>query len=78
MQFLPGGASLERLRALMLNYLGYEYAWDVRFRVRRERLPGTRLGGFGHLGWTSWMAPPPSGADAEDVIIDVSERMSLN
>jgi type VI secretion system protein ImpH len=74
MQYLPGSPSLERLRALMLNYLGFEYAWDVRFRVCRERIPGVRLGQFGHLGWTSWSAPRATGEDLDDVIITVPER----
>lgn len=77
MQFLPGGASLERLRALMLNYLGHEYAWDMRFKLKRESLPGVQPGQFGHLGWTTWLAPKPTGGDVDDVIIDVSERTVL-
>ena len=54
-----------------MNYLGFEYAWDLQFVVRRQRVPAVRLGQFGHLGWTSWLAPPREGADAGDVIIDV-------
>lgn len=77
MQFLPGSASLERLRALMLNYLGHEYAWDIRFVMKRESLPGMQLGKFGSLGWTGWVAPPSAGADLDDVIIDLSERAAL-
>jgi type VI secretion system protein ImpH len=72
MQFLPGSASLGRLRALMLNFLGYEYAWNIRFRVKRENLPGVQLGRFGHLGWTSWTSPSRTGAAADDVIIEGS------
>jgi len=76
MQFLPGGASLGRLRALMLNYLGFEYAWDVQFLTQRARLPGVRLGQFGHLGWTTWVDPSPLGEPVDDVIIDVSARVN--
>jgi len=72
LQYLPGTPSLGRLRAAILNYLGYEYAWDIRFIVKRERVPGMTLGQFGHLGWTSWAAPPRDGADIGDVIIDAS------
>ena len=74
MQYLPGSPSLDRLRAAVMNYLGYEYAWDVQFIVHRSRVPGTRLGQFGHLGWTSWMAPDRTGGDLDEVIIDVSEQ----
>jgi type VI secretion system protein ImpH len=73
LQYLPGGASLRRLRAAVMNYLGFEYAWDLQFVVRRQRVPAVRLGQFGHLGWTSWLAPQREGADAGDVIIDVAD-----
>jgi type VI secretion system protein ImpH len=72
LRYLPGGASLRRLRAAVMNYLGFEYAWDVQFVVRRQRVPAAKLGQFGHLGWTSWLAPPHDGADAGDVIIEVA------
>jgi type VI secretion system protein ImpH len=73
LQYLPGGASLRRLRAAVMNYLGFEYAWDLQFVVRRQRVPAVKLGQFGHLGWTSWLAPRREGADAGDVIIDVAD-----
>jgi type VI secretion system protein ImpH len=75
LQYLPGGASLRRLRAVVLNYLGLEHAWDVQFVVRRARLPALRLGAFGHLGWTGWLAPSHEGRDASDVIIEAADAM---
>ena len=72
LQYLPGGASLRRLRAAVLNYLGLEHAWDVQFIVRRSRVPAIKLGAFGHLGWSGWLAPPTHGADADDVVIDAA------
>jgi len=74
LQYLPGSPSLGRLRAAVLNYIGYEYAWDIQFVVRRSRVPAAKLGQFGHLGWSSWVAPPHDGADIDDVIIDVSDH----
>lgn len=74
LQYLPGSPSLQRLRAAVMNYLGIDYAWDLQFIVRRSRVPATKLGQFGHLGWTSWMSPQQGGADLDDVIIDVSEQ----
>jgi type VI secretion system protein ImpH len=73
LQYLPGSASLRRLRAAAMNYLGFEYAWDLQFIVRRQRVPAVKLGQFGHLGWTSWVAPQREGPDADDVIIDVAD-----
>jgi type VI secretion system protein ImpH len=74
MQYLPGTPSLARLRAAVLNYLGYEYAWDIQFVIRRSRVPAAKLGQFGHLGWSVWVAPPKDGPDIDDVIIDVSDK----
>jgi type VI secretion system protein ImpH len=77
LQYLPGSPSLARLRDAVLNYLGYEYAWDIRFIVSRTRVPGMTLGQFGHLGWTSWAAPGREGMDVGDVIIDPSRDVAL-
>lgn len=74
LQYLPGSPSLARLKAAVMNYLGLDYAWDLQFIVRRSRVPPTTLGQFGHLGWTTWMAPARQGPDIDDVIIDVSEQ----
>jgi predicted component of type VI protein secretion system len=60
----------------MLTYLGFEYAWDVQFLTQRDRLPGVRLGQFGHLGWTTWVDPNRSGEPVDDVIIDVAARVN--
>jgi type VI secretion system protein ImpH len=75
LQYLPGSHSLERLRAAVLNYLGFEYAWDLQLVMQRSRLPQLRLGQFGHLGWSSWMAgsgEQPGETEVEDVIIEMS------
>jgi len=77
LQYLPGSPSLRRLRDAVLNYLGYEYAWDIRFIVHRMRVPGMKLGQFGHLGWTTWAAPGREGEDVGDVIIDACRETRL-
>ena len=73
LKYLPGSPSLGRLRAAVLNYVGYEYAWDIQFVLRRARAPAVKLGQFGHLGWSSWVAPPHEGTDITDVIINVCD-----
>jgi type VI secretion system protein ImpH len=75
LQYLPGSPSLERLRAAVLNYLGFEYAWDLQLVMHRSRLPPLRLGQFGHLGWSSWVAGlggERGDAEVHDVIIEMS------
>ncbi len=74
LRFLPGMPSLRRLRDAVRNYLGLEYAWDLQLVVERARVPGTRLGTFGQLGWTTWSAPAQFEAEAGDVIINVCDE----
>ncbi|MFH1999609.1 MAG: type VI secretion system baseplate subunit TssG [Planctomycetota bacterium] len=66
-RFLPGGPSLDRLVALVRNYIGDELDWDLRLIIRREALFPVKLGGQSRLGMTSWTemdAKNPKEADA--------------
>jgi type VI secretion system protein ImpH len=69
-RLLPGSASLGRLHALVRAWCGEELSWDVNVILRRDEVPGTRLGREGHLGWTSWTLGGPATADARDYIIE--------
>lgn len=57
---LPVGAALPALRALVEQYVGFEFGWDLRLELRRDELEKsetrpTRLGRAGRLGWTTWI-----------------------
>lgn len=69
-QFLPGQTSFMALVDWIRNYLGIEYAWDVRLVLHRDDVPAVRLGGMAQLGWTSWMLDEPAIKDADDLGID--------
>ena len=69
-RMLPGGDSLFAMVALVRNYVGDEYAWDVNLVLEREQVPQARLGEYGRLGWTTWLAPETIGADADDLHLD--------
>jgi type VI secretion system protein ImpH len=66
---LPGGGRLEVLVAVVRNYLGDQFAWDVNLGLRREEVPALRLGVVGHLGWTTWLATGGREADAYDLLL---------
>ena len=55
-RLLPGGSSLRKLVALVRNYLGDEFDWDVRLILKGEEVRPAQLGTFGQLGWTTWSA----------------------
>ena len=71
-RLLPGGGSFHRLVPIVRNYAGDTMVWDVNLILRREEVPPTRLGGFGRLGWTTWLKPRRAETDAADLFLDAS------
>ena len=76
-RMLPGGASLRRLRAIVLGYVGHELAWDVRLILQKEALRPMQLGS-GQLGRTTWLVGNAEGgvAHSEDLIVDPLEDVA--
>jgi len=72
--FLPGGASIAKLVALVRQYACLELEWDARLRLVQREVPKTRLGRFGRLGWTTWLGEYLRTEDAADVTLE-AERL---
>jgi type VI secretion system protein ImpH len=68
-RFLPGTQALRQLQAIVRQFVGYEFDWDVQLRVARSEVPGMRLGERARLGWNSWLASPARKRDADDVVL---------
>lgn len=68
-RLLPGGESLPRLVALVRNYVGDEFAWDLRLTLRKEEVPKVQLGKSGRLGYTMWLHSRPLTDDPGDLAI---------
>ncbi len=77
---LPGGSPLAQLRALVRQYVGFEFSWDLQMILRRADVPAWRLAaqpGVGLLGRTSWLNGPKRNRDAADLVMNVeSIRMA--
>lgn len=59
--FLPGGTQLPALQALVRQYVGFEFAWDLQLVLQQHQVPAWRLGrqpGVGLLGRSSWLHSP--------------------
>jgi type VI secretion system protein ImpH len=54
-RLLPGQGSLERLEAVVRNYVGDRLDWDVNLILRAEEVPRTALGASAALGHTTWI-----------------------
>jgi len=69
-RMLPGGQSLDRLRALVRNYVGEELRWDLRLFLAEVEEHPFQLGKSA-MGWTSWLGHPGEGRSRrEDLILD--------
>jgi type VI secretion system protein ImpH len=62
-EFLPTGKYYPRLSDAVFFYVGDQYEWDAELALPAGAVEPVRLGRFGQLGWTSWMAPNWSAAD---------------
>lgn len=66
--FLPGNKSLEKLIALVRNFVGDELSWDVNLILNESEIPALKLGETGRLGWTTWLSG--ASGDANDATFD--------
>ncbi len=67
---LPAGKRLDVLIAIVQNYTGYEFNWDVNLVLKRDEVPLTRLDGQSRLGWNSWLGPRHLENDANDLLLN--------
>lgn len=76
-RFLPGGDLCEPLADLVYFYNGAQLDWDTELAIPSGAVEPMRLGGFGQLGWTSWMAPDWTTTEAYrcDARFHPAERM---
>lgn len=75
--FLPGGTDLARLLAIVRQWVGLEFAWDLQLLLARQDVPAMRLGGRSGamLGRTAWLGHYRHAHDAGDLIIDVESTL---
>ena len=71
---VPGGKPFARLKAWVLNYIGYEYLWDLQCVIEASEVRTACLGQMGQLGWTCWTTSKPVTEDVDDPIFDPEHR----
>lgn len=76
-RFLPGGADLPHLQALVRHWVGVEFEWDLKLVLLREEVPRCQLGsGRSALGHTAWLGHYRRPRDADDLRIDVERSLA--
>jgi type VI secretion system protein ImpH len=80
--FLPDGADLARLQAIVRQWVGLEFDWDLRLILARAEVPRMQLGdravgqrGASMLGRTTWLGRYARDADADDLTLDVERTL---
>jgi type VI secretion system protein ImpH len=68
-RLLPRGASLPGLTALVRNYVGDEFDWELQLILKQSEVPGFQLGQGGRLGHTTWTHSRPPTRDAGDLTL---------
>jgi len=72
--FLPQGQRLEALQAMVRQFVGFEFAWDVQLRLQPAEVPAWRLGaqpGIGQLGRSAWLNSQRPRERADQLIMNV-------
>jgi type VI secretion system protein ImpH len=73
--FLPGGNSLEPLKALVKFFSNDELDFEVKLVLKREEVPrcevGTESDAAPRLGWVSWLKSVPLEKDPGDTILNL-------
>ena len=71
-RLLPGSPSLNRLDALVRNYLGDTFDWDVNVILKGDEVPQAQLGANTKLGQVSWIGARDPETDATDLFLTPS------
>ena len=50
------------------QYVGIEFAWELRLVLKKEEARGMQLSGGQRLGWGSWLGTRLSDTDAGDMV----------
>ncbi len=82
LSLLPGASALEKLKAIVRNYIGDEMIWDAQLLLKYQQVPpelvlgvsnttcGITMNGDAKLGWTTWLGPRGTSKDAGDLTLN--------
>jgi type VI secretion system protein ImpH len=65
---LPGSKRLKQVIDWVRQYVGIEFAWELRLVLKKQDARGMQLSGDQRLGWGSWLGTRLSDTDAGDMV----------
>ncbi len=67
---LPNQPGADQIADLVFSYIGHRFEYDVALALPARCVPAAKIGVFGQLGWTSWVAPPSVPDDDKSYVTD--------
>ncbi|SIT51109.1 conserved hypothetical protein [Paraburkholderia piptadeniae] len=68
--FLPEGANARQVARWVREYIGSEFAWELRLELAATQVPALTLGAREGIGRSTWLGTRRDTAPAGDVVID--------
>ncbi|TMM54132.1 type VI secretion system baseplate subunit TssG [Sulfitobacter sabulilitoris] len=75
-RLLPGQPSMDRLAAVVRNYVGDALEYDVNIVLRAAEVPQAVLGQGTRLGQTSWLGARRAKSDANDLYLEPQQTLT--
>lgn len=75
---LPGSRRLQQVIDWVRQYVGVEFAWELRLVLKKQEAHGMRLNSNQRLGWGSWLGKRLSNTDAGDMVFQPEAPYSRN
>lgn len=66
-KFSQGGERHKQLCAIIRNYVGDAFNWDITLILKRQDIPSMVLGENDYLGWNTWLGLSDTEDDAADM-----------
>jgi type VI secretion system protein ImpH len=76
--FLPGSRRLQQVVDWVRQYVGIEFAWELRLVLKKQEAHGMQLNSNQRLGWGSWLGTRLSDTDAGDMVFQPEALFSRN
>jgi type VI secretion system protein ImpH len=68
--FLPEGENARRVARWVREYIGSEFAWELRLELTATQVPALKLGAPEGIGRSTWLGTRRDATPAGDVVID--------
>jgi type VI secretion system protein ImpH len=75
---LPGSHRLQQMVDWVRQYVGIEFAWELRLVLKKQEARGMQLNSHQRLGWNSWLGTRLSDTDACDMVFQPEALSTRN